>query len=171
MGSFQEFFIKQGLDPRPNIQNDDEKFMFEALKEAYKAYEQQEVPVGAVVVHEKKVIAKAYNQVEMLKDATAHAEMLALTIAENYLDNWRLKDCTLYSTLEPCSMCLGASFLTRVKRVCWAAPDLRHGACGSWVNLLEGKHPTHTIESDSGFLSPYSEILMKSFFSKRRKER
>jgi tRNA(adenine34) deaminase len=169
--SFQEFFIEAGLDPRPQLKDPKEKFMFEAIKEAYKAYESAEVPVGAVIVLKDRVIARAHNQVEMLKDATAHAEMLAFTIAENHLDNWRLAGCHLYSSLEPCSMCLGASFLTRIQGITWAAEDKRHGACGSWVNLLEKEHPTHQVKVERGGFSAYSEHLMKSFFAKRRGEK
>jgi tRNA(adenine34) deaminase len=169
--SFQEFFIEGDLEPRPQLKEPEEKFMFEALKEAYKAYEAGEVPVGAVVVLKGRIIARAHNQVEMLKDATAHAEMLAFTIAENHVENWRLTDCHLYSTLEPCAMCLGASFLTRIQSITWAAEDKRHGACGSWVNLLEKEHPTHQIKAEKGSFGSYSEYLMKSFFAKRREEK
>ncbi len=149
-------------------QSEDEHFMKEALKEAEKAFEALEVPVGAVLVHEGEVIAKGYNQVELLRDATAHAEMICLTSGSNYLDNWRLLESTLYCTLEPCTMCAGAMFLSRIKKLVWGAPDLRHGAGGSWVNLFQKKHPTHSIEVVPNVLEPYCADLMRQFFQMRR---
>src|SRR6188768_3945998 len=115
----------------------DEYFMREALRQAQKAYAADEVPVGAVVVHGGKIIARAYNQVELLKDATAHAEMLALTQAEAAIGDWRLTDCDLYVTKEPCAMCAGALVHTRIRRVVFALPDPKGGAAGGWINLLE----------------------------------
>ncbi|MCB1119429.1 MAG: tRNA adenosine(34) deaminase TadA, partial [Chlamydiia bacterium] len=129
---------------------EDEKFMLEALKEAKKAYREKEVPVGAVLVHEGRIIARGYNQVEMLSDATAHAEMLCLTAAESALENWRLLKTTLYCTLEPCMMCAGAMLLTRIERLVWGAPDRRHGVDGSWLDLFTEKHPTHQIAITRG---------------------
>lgn len=149
-------------------QNDDERFMLEALKEAWKAFRADEVPVGAVLVKDRHVIARGYNQVEMLNDATAHAEMLCITAGESALSNWRLAGTTLYCTIEPCSMCAGAMLLSRVPRLVWGAPDIRHGANGSWVDLFDRPHPTHTIEIVRGVLQEQSSFLMKSFFQKRR---
>jgi tRNA(adenine34) deaminase len=149
-------------------QTEDEKFMLEALKQAWKAYQDEEVPIGAVLVHEGQVIARGSNQVEMLKDATAHAEMLCLTAGENAMENWRLLDTTLYSTVEPCAMCAGAMLLTRIKTLVWGAPDIRHGANGSWVNLFDKKHPTHQIEVRSGVLADHCAALMRDFFQERR---
>ena len=146
----------------------DEFFMREALKQAKKAYDAEEVPVGAVLVYENKVIARGYNQVELLKDATAHAEMLCIGAGAQALNNWRLLNTTLYCTLEPCTMCAGALFLSRIKRLVWGAPDLRHGANGSWIDLFVHKHPTHTIEITSGVLAPECATLMQEFFQKRR---
>lgn len=143
--------------------------MLEALKQAWKAFEAGEVPVGAVLVKEGRVISRGYNQVEMLNDATAHAEMLCMTAGEAALENWRLLDTTLYCTLEPCVMCAGAMLLSRVPRLVWGAPDLRHGAHGSWINLFQHKHPMHTIEISSGVYADYAAALMKDFFQKRRK--
>src|SRR5437660_592406 len=100
-------------------QNEDEQFMLEALKEAWKAFKSNEVPVGCVLVKDKQIIARGYNQVEMLKDATAHAEMLCMTVGESALDNWRLAETTLYCTIEPCSMCAGAMLLTRIPILVW----------------------------------------------------
>lgn len=142
--------------------------MREALKEAAKAFEAKEVPVGAVLVHEEKIIARGHNQVEMLKDATAHAEMLTLTAGTAAMGNWRLKGTTLYCTLEPCAMCAGAMLLSRIDRLVWGAPDLRHGANGSWTDLFAQKHPTHTLEITSGILEAECADLMRRFFEQRR---
>ncbi len=150
--------------------SDDDRFMLEALKEAWKAYKADEVPVGAVLVQEGRIIARGHNQVEMLKDATAHAEMLCLTAGEVALENWRLLDTTLYCTVEPCAMCAGAMFLTRISTLVWGAPDLRHGANGSWVDLFEEKHPIHNIEIRSAVLEQQCGDLMRSFFQEKRDE-
>lgn len=150
--------------------SDDEKFMLEALKEAWKAYQNEEVPVGAVLVHQGRVIARGHNQVEMLNDATAHAEMLCITAGEVALSNWRLAETTLYCTVEPCSMCAGAMLLSRVPVLVWGAPDIRHGANGSWVDLFEKTHPTHAIEVRKGVLGDVSAALLRQFFQKRRRE-
>ncbi len=151
-------------------QDEDERFMLEALKEAWKAYQREEVPVGAVLVHQKQIIARGHNQVEMLKDATAHAEMLCITAGESALDNWRLAETTLYCTVEPCAMCAGAMLLARVPRLVWGAPDIRHGANGSWVNLFSQPHPTHTMSIRTDVLRELSAGLLKEFFQKRRLE-
>jgi tRNA(adenine34) deaminase len=151
--------------------NDDERFMLEALKEAIKAYEKDEVPIGAVLVHEGRVIARGHNQVEMLRDATAHAEMLCMTAASSAMDSWRLIDTTLYCTVEPCSMCAGAMLLSRVKTLVWGAPDIRHGANGSWIDIFATEHPTHNVEIRRGILQEYSSFLLKSFFQKQRKNK
>jgi len=149
-------------------QTADKAFMREALKEAHKAFKAEEVPVGAVLVHDGKVIARAYNQVELLKDATAHAEMLAITMGASKLENWRLLETTLYCTIEPCVMCAGAMLLSRVKRLVWGAPDVRHGADGSWVDLFSKPHPTHTLERSSGVLADECAALMQEFFRLKR---
>ncbi len=151
--------------------NDDERFMLEALKEAWRAFEKEEVPVGAVLVKDGRVISRGFNQVEMLKDATAHAEMVCLTAGANAVDNWRLTDTTLYCTIEPCSMCAGAMLLSRIPRLVWGAPDIRHGANGSWIDLFKHKHPTHTINVERGVLEEYCAALMRDFFQIRRKEK
>src|SRR5881396_4283249 len=114
----------------------DEHFMREALRQAAKAYETDEVPVGAVVVRTGKIIARAYNQVELLKDATAHAEMLALTQAEAAVGDWRLTDCDLYVTKEPCVMCAGALIHVRIRRLIFGCADTKTGASGGMINLL-----------------------------------
>ncbi|WP_079989402.1 tRNA adenosine(34) deaminase TadA [Candidatus Protochlamydia phocaeensis] len=152
-------------------QNDDERFMLEALKEAWKAFKADEVPVGAVLVKDNHIIARGYNQVEMLKDATAHAEMLCLTAGEVALDNWRLSQATLYCTIEPCSMCAGAMLLTRIHTLVWGAPDIRHGANGSWVDLFSPIHPTHHIQVRKGILQEACAQILKDFFQMQREKK
>lgn len=152
-------------------QTDDEKFMLEALKEAWKAFQAKEVPVGAVLVHNKHIISRGHNQVEMLKDATAHAEILCITSGEAALENWRLGNTTLYCTIEPCAMCAGAMLLSRVETLVWGAPDVRHGANGSWVNLFEKPHPTHSLSIRRGILEEYCSGLLRDFFQQRRSEK
>src|SRR5690606_33292481 len=107
------------------------RFMYAALQEAEKAFEEDEVPVGAVVVHNNRIIGRGYNQIEKLKDATAHAEMIAITSASNNLQNWRLNECSIYVTLEPCVMCTGALLASRIKQLYYGASDIKFGACGS----------------------------------------
>ena len=148
----------------------DETFMREAIKEAKKAFEVEEVPVGSVLVLGGKIIARAHNQVEMLKDATAHAEMLALTMGASALNNWRLLDTTLYVTIEPCMMCAGAMYLSRIMRLVWGARDPRQGANGSFVDLFEKSHPIHNIEVTPDVLSLECGALMQEFFRKRREK-
>lgn len=148
--------------------SEDERFMIEALKEAWKAFQADEVPIGAVLVHQGQIIARGYNQVELLRDATAHAEMLCMTVGSAALENWRLADTTLYTTVEPCTMCAGAMLLSRVPRLVWGAPDLRHGANGSWVDVFSKPHPTHSIDIVQGVLSELSAELLRLFFKKQR---
>ena len=156
--------------PRLVLKNDDERFMVEALKEAWKAFDMNEVPVGAVIVHEGQVIGRGYNQVELLQDASAHAEMLAIGAASQALGGWRLEGCVLYSTLEPCCMCAGAVFLSRVSRVVWGAPDIRLGANGSFVDLFSLPHPTHQLTVSSNVLREWCAKPLQLFFQKRRTE-
>jgi tRNA(adenine34) deaminase len=147
---------------------DSYKFMFAALQEAENALSEDEVPVGAVVVHQNRIIGRGYNQIERLKDATAHAEMIALTSASNTLSNWRLNECDIYVTLEPCIMCTGAMLSSRIKNIYFAAFDPKFGACGSLYNLAsEGKY-NHKINVYSGIYSQESESLLQSFFVKKR---
>jgi tRNA(adenine34) deaminase len=151
------------IDP-PN----DEHFMREALWQAQKAFEASEVPVGAVVVRGGKIIGRAHNQVELLKDATAHAEMLALTQAEAAVGDWRLTDCDLYVTKEPCPMCAGALVHTRVRRVIFGCADPAAGAAGSVINLLQMPTSNHRCDVASGVLENQCAIILQDFFRKRR---
>ena len=143
-------------------------FMEEALKEARAAFALDEVPVGAVVVCGGKIVARAHNLVESARDATAHAERLALSRASEALGRWRLTGATLYCTLEPCAMCAGALLSARVDRVVWGAKDIRLGANGSWIDLFAIKHPMHSLEVRSGVLAAESAALMQSFFARKR---
>jgi len=146
----------------------DEHFMHEALRQAQKAYEADEVPVGSVVVRAGKIIARAYNQVELLKDATAHAEMLALTQAEAAMGDWRLTDCDLYVTKEPCAMCAGALVHVRIRRVIFGCADPRAGAAGSIINLLQLYSLNHQCDITSGVLKNECAMILQDFFRKKR---
>src|SRR5881394_195654 len=145
----------------------DDAFMSEALRFAQKAFEKEEVPVGAVVVRNGRIIARAYNQVEMLKDATAHAEMLALTQAEESVGDWRLTDCTLYVTKEPCPMCAGAIVHVRLARVVFGAADPKAGAAGSAMNLLQFPSLNHHCEITGGVREAECRDLLRSFFQQQ----
>src|SRR5439155_4715517 len=146
----------------------DEAFMREALRQAQKAYEADEVPVGAVVVRAGKIIARACNQIELLKDATAHAEMLALTQAEAGVGDWRLTDCNLYVTKEPCAMCAGAIVDVRLRRLIFGCADPRAGAAGSVINLLQLPSLNHSCEITSGVLQKECAAILQNFFRKHR---
>jgi tRNA(adenine34) deaminase len=146
----------------------DEHFMREALRQAVKAYEAEEVPVGAVVVRAGKIIGRACNQVELLKDATAHAEMLALTQAEASVGNWRLLDCDLYVTKEPCVMCAGALVHVRMRRVVFGCADLRSGGAGGIINLLQHPALNHHCDITSGVLQNECAAILQNFFRKKR---
>jgi tRNA(adenine34) deaminase len=146
----------------------DEHYMREALRLAKKAYEAEEVPVGALIVRARKIIGRAYNQVELLKDATAHAEMLALTQAEAAVGDWRLLDCDLYVTKEPCPMCAGALVHVRIRRVIFGCADPRAGAAGSVLNLLQIPTLNHRCEITSGVLAEECGALLQTFFRARR---
>ena len=146
----------------------DEIYMSEALKEAEKAIQEDEVPVGCVVVRERRVIARSHNQVERLKDPTAHAEMIAITQAANYLGSKWLSEVSIYVTIEPCSMCAGAFVLARIERLVYWADDPRTGACGSVVNIINNKKLNHRIEVKKGILEEKCGSLLKDFFKKKR---
>ena len=146
----------------------DEIYMSEALKEAWYAMDEDEVPVGSVIVYKGKIIARAHNQVERLKDPTAHAEMLALTSAANYLGSKWLSETSIYVTIEPCSMCAGALVLSRIKNLYFGAKDPKTGACGSVINIVNHKTFNHHIKVKSGILEKESSSLLKEFFKKKR---
>ncbi|MDX9703291.1 MAG: tRNA adenosine(34) deaminase TadA [Candidatus Auribacterota bacterium] len=148
--------------------NPDDRFMEEALKEALKAHDLGEVPVGAVIVHEGRIIARAHNQVEMLNDATAHAEIIALTQASAALENWRLIDTTLYVTKEPCPMCAGAMVNARVSRLVYGVADTKYGAAGSVFDVADNPCLNHRIAVVGGVKEDRSRELLQSFFMKLR---
>ncbi|MEE9311534.1 MAG: tRNA adenosine(34) deaminase TadA [Planctomycetota bacterium] len=146
----------------------DEHFMNLALAEAMKAYEVGEVPVGAVIAHKGKVVGRAHNLRETLNDPTAHAEMLAITQAAEAVKQWRLEDCTLYVTLEPCPMCAGAIVNSRIPRVVFGATDPKAGACGSLFNLVQDARLNHRVELEAGLKQQEASELLKSFFREAR---
>ena len=147
-----------------------EKFMKEALKQAQKAYEKEEIPVGAVIVKNHKIIARAYNEKEDKQDSTKHAEILAIQKASKKLKTWRLTDCEMYVTLEPCSMCAGALIQARIKKVYIGTMDEKTGACGSVLNLLEDYEFNHKVEVETGILQKNCEQILKNFFKKMQKK-
>lgn len=145
-----------------------EKYMKLALKEAKKAYDKKEIPVGAVIVKDDKVIARAHNLKEIKNDTTKHAEILAIQKASKKLGCWRLEDCEMYVTLEPCSMCAGALIQSRVKKVYIGAMDYKTGACGSVLNLLSDYKFNHNVEIETGVLAEECEKILKDFFKELR---
>ena len=148
----------------------DRIYMSEALKEAEKAFDADEVPVGAVIVHKGRIIARAHNQIKLLKDPTAHAEMIAITQAAAYLENERLLATCVYVTTEPCLMCAGALILARIDRVCFGAPDLKTGAFGSVFDVNK-KKLNHKISVTRGMLEEDCGNILKEFFKKKRRDR
>ena len=146
----------------------DDFFMGDALRQAARAFEAGEVPVGAVIVREGRIIARAFNQVELLKDATAHAEMLALTQAEEIMGDWRLTGCVLYATKEPCPMCAGAMVHTRVSRVVFGTSDPKSGAAGSAMNLLQCPALNHRCEITGGVREAECRAVLQKFFARQR---
>lgn len=143
--------------------------MFAALQEAEKALEEDEVPIGAVVVHNNKIIGRGYNQTERLNDSTAHAEMLAITAASNHLKSKILENCDIYVTVEPCVMCAGAILNSRINKVFFSAFEPKFGAAGSVYNLLEKNKYNHQISVFSGIYAEESKQMMQSFFLKKRR--
>ncbi len=146
----------------------DDYFMTEALRQARRAYAAAEVPVGAVIVQEGRMIARAFNQVELLKDATAHAEMLALTQAQAAVGDWRLTGCTLYVTKEPCPMCAGAMVHARLDRVVFGAGDPKAGAAGGALNVLQFPSLNHRCEITSGVRLAECREMLRNFFAEQR---
>ena len=156
-------------EPEPIIDlQSDHYFMGEAIRQALRAYEADEVPVGAVIVRAGRIIARACNQVELLRDATAHAEMLAITQAEELAGDWRLTDCTLYVTKEPCPMCAGAIVHVRLQRVVFGAADPKGGAAGSALNLLQFPTLNHRSAITSGVREEECRNLLQTFFAQQR---
>ena len=152
----------------PTDVDEDERFMRAAIREALAAQEAGEVPVGAVVVHDDRIIGRGYNQRETLNDPTAHAEMLALTAASAFVGSWRLEDCTLYVTLEPCAMCAGAMVLARIKRLVYGAIDPKAGACESLYTIPTDERLNHVVEMEHGILADECAALLQSFFAEQR---
>ncbi|MFZ4765241.1 MAG: tRNA adenosine(34) deaminase TadA [Roseimicrobium sp.] len=163
--------LNEQPEDAPIILTGDEHYMREALRQARKAAKQDEVPIGAVIVHEGHIIARAWNQVETLKDATAHAEMLALTQAESALGDWRLEHCDLYVTKEPCPMCAGAIMHCRIRRVIFGCPDTKAGAADGFWNLLQAPNLNHRSEITAGVLGDDCVMMLKSFFREARERR
>lgn len=149
----------------------DELFMKEALKEAFKAYEINEVPIGAVIVRNGEIVGRGYNQKETLKDATLHAEISAIRDACKNLGGWRLPGCTMYVTLEPCAMCAGALVNARIENLVVGTRDLKTGACGSVLNIVQMEKLNHQIDVQFGMLEEECTALIKKFFSELRKQK
>ena len=145
-----------------------EIWMQQALREAEKAYEKEEIPIGAVVVFDNRVIGKGYNQVETLKDPTAHAEIIAITSAAEYLSSKVLLGCSLYVTIEPCSMCAGAIVLAKIESLYFGAFDNKSGACGSVLNITNNTSLNHTLSVAGGILDDKCSEILKSFFEVKR---
>jgi tRNA(adenine34) deaminase len=163
--------MKPGSTPAENPMidlNNDHYFMGEALRQAQRAFKQAEVPVGAVIVSQGQIIARAFNQVETLKDATAHAEMLAITQAEQAIGDWRLNGCTLFVTKEPCPMCAGAVIHVRLDRVVYGAADLKGGAAGGAMNLLQLTSLNHQCQITGGVREAECRLILRSFFRQQR---
>lgn len=148
-----------------------EKFMKAALKEAQKAYEKEEVPIGVVIVKDGRIIAKAHNLKEIKKDTTEHAEIRAIKKASKKLDSWRLTDCEMYTTLEPCPMCAGAIIQARIKKVYIGTMDEKTGACGSVLNLFKDHKFNHIVELEYGIMEKESKEILQDFFKKLRKRK
>lgn len=148
-----------------------EKFMKEAIKQAKKAYDKEEIPVGAVIVKDGKIIARGYNKKEEKKDTTQHAEIIAIQKASRKIGAWRLQDCEMYVTLEPCAMCTGALIQARLKRVYIGTMDAKTGACGSVLNLLEDYKFNHKVEVETNIMQKECEKILKDFFKYLRSKK
>ncbi|HOA74935.1 MAG TPA: tRNA adenosine(34) deaminase TadA [Phycisphaerae bacterium] len=146
----------------------DEEFMRQAVNEAIAALDTEDVPVGAVVVYQGRIIGRGRNQREQLKDPTAHAEMVALTAAASELGSWRLNGCTIYVTLEPCTMCAGALVLARIDRLVYGADDPKAGACGSVYNIVEEGRLNHVVQVQRGVMAADAADLLRTFFAQQR---
>ncbi len=144
------------------------KFMYAALQEAETALQKDEVPIGAVIVHHNRIIGRGYNQTELLKDSTAHAEMITITSAANHLQSKLLNECDLYVTVEPCVMCTGAILLSRIRRIYFGTFEPKFGACGSLYNLADDGKYNHKPEVYSGIYADESKFLLENFFKTKR---
>ena len=149
----------------------EEKFMKDALKEAKKAYQKDEVPVGAVIVKDGKIISRAYNLKESKKDTTCHAEILAIKKASKRLESWRLEGCSMYVTLEPCPMCTGALIQARIDKVVIGTMDYKTGACGSVLNLSNDYKFNHKLDIETGIMKEECEKILQDFFKDLRKNK
>ena len=148
--------------------DDDQRFMLEALKEAQVADAADEVPVGAVVVRQGRVIGRGHNQRQRLADPTAHAEMIAITAAAGFLSDWRLSGCTLYVTLEPCAMCAGAIVLARLDRLVFGTDDPKTGACGSLYTITDDPRSNHQVALTKGVREDECALILREFFQRQR---
>lgn len=153
------------------MENLEAKFMKEALKEAKKAYDKDEVPVGAIIVKDNKIIARAHNVKELKKDTTKHAEILAIQKASKKLDTWRLEGCTMYVTLEPCVMCTGATIQSRLDKLVIGTMDEKTGACGSVLNILKDYKFNHIVEVEKGIMEEECREILQRFFKNLRKRK
>lgn len=160
--------ISGGADLRPDA---DERHMARAIDQAYIAEENGDVPIGCVIVYEGQVVAKAYNQREQLHDPTAHAEIIALTQAAEFIGNWRLHGCTIYVTLEPCPMCAGALVLARMDRLVYGCDDPKTGAVRSLYNIVQDERLNHRLEVTAGVLADKCTAQLQEFFKRRREEK
>ncbi|MCH7721529.1 MAG: nucleoside deaminase [Planctomycetes bacterium] len=149
--------------------DDDERYMKLALAEAHQAAEQDEVPVGAVVIHQDRIVGRGFNQRELLQDPTAHAEMIAITAAANGLGSWRLVNCRLYVTLEPCLMCAGAIVQARIAHLIYGATDRKAGACGSVYRIPDDGLTNHVVSITGGVLADPCRLILEEFFHAQRK--
>ena len=149
---------------------DDEQGMQAALREARASEAADEVPVGCVIVHDGMVIGRGHNQVETLQDATAHAEIIAIGAASTALQSWRLTECTMYVTLEPCAMCAGAIILSRVGRLVYGAPDPKAGACGSVLDVIHERRLNHRVDLTPGVSAEECGAILKEFFARKRRK-
>ena len=169
--SLDIYFYIQKFDNITLLKGNHEYMMQEALKEAKKAYNKLEVPVGAVIVKDGKIIARGYNQKETKTDTTKHAEIIAIQKASQKLKSWRLLDCEMYVTLEPCSMCAGAIINSRIKKVYYGTSDNKTGAVGSVLNLFEDFTFNHKVEYEKNIMQTECENILKQFFKELRKNK
>jgi tRNA(adenine34) deaminase len=162
------FFIGINMAIEESIEQQDQRFMRAAIDAAHIAEENGDVPIGAIIVHEGRIIARGYNEREQLQDPTAHAEIIALTQAAAAIESWRLHDCTIYVTLEPCCMCAGALVLARIDRLVWGCDDPKAGAVKSLYNIVQDERLNHRVEVTSRVLAAECSELLQNFFQMKR---